>query len=271
MLSKMIAPMPTVRLMLAACLAAAAPVMGGGIALAADGPEAEAAAAAAQPLPPRNRPDFLFGQPRLMIGMSGGWLQASAGGLLGSFRDYLTIDERAYDTVLFRFAGGVSVSPRVDLVFDFDVSQTSTASEYRHFDEGGLPIRQQTELWQVPVNAGVRYWVLPRGRQVGRLAWVPSKLGVHVGIGGGMRRYRLRQNGDFVDYVDLAIYTDRLGAQGWAASAHVSAGASVRLTRRLFGVVDVRRVWSQSELFGDYDGDIDLNGLQMTGGIELVF
>ena len=270
MLSKMIAPMPTVRLMLAACLAAAAPVMGGGIAFAADGPEAEPAAAA-QPLPPRNRPDFLFGRPRVMLGLSGGWLQASPGGQLGSFQEYLTIDDRAYDTRLFRFAGGVSVTPRVDLVFDVDVSQTRTVSEYRFFDEGGQPIRQRTELRQVPVNAGVRYWVLPRGRQIGRLAWVPSKLGFHVGIGGGMRRYRLRQNGDFIDYVDLAIYNDRLGAQGWAASAHVSAGASVRLTRRLFGVVDVRRVWSQSELFGDYDGNIGLNGLQMTGGIELVF
>ena len=270
MLTNDIVAMCAVRLMLAACLAVAAPMTSGGIALAADGP-AEATAAVAQPLPTGNRPDFLFGQPRIMIGLSGGRLQTSPGGLLGSFQEYLTIDDGAYDTLLFRFAGGVSVAPRVDLVFDVEVSQTGTVSEYRFFDEGGQPIRQHTELWQVPVNAGVRYWVLPRGRQIGRLAWVPSKLGVHVGIGGGMRRYRLSQNGDFVDYVDLAIYDDLLRAQGWAASAYVSAGASVRLTRRLFGVVDVRRVWSQSELFGDYDGDIDLNGLQMTGGIELVF
>ena len=268
MLSKVIAPMPTVRLMLAACLAAAAPVMGGGIALAADGPEA---AAAAQPLPPRNRPDFLFGQPRVMLGLSGGWLRASAGGLLGSFGEYLTIDERAYDTVLLRFAGGVSISPRVDLVFDVAPSRSRSVSEYRFWTEGGRPITNSTEVWQLPVNAGVRYWVLPRGRRIGRLAWVPNTLALHVGGGGGTRRYRLRQTGDFVDEAYASIHTDRLQSGGWAATGHVAAGASLKITRRTYAVAEVRRVWSGTELAGDFVGDIDLNGLRMTGGIEFVF
>ena len=268
--SKMIAPMSTVRLMLAACLAVAAPMTSGGIAFAADGPEAEPVAAA-QPSPPRNRPDFLFGQPRGLLGFSGGWLQASGGGILGSFRDYLTIDEGAYDTPLVRFVAGISLTPRVDLVFDVAPSQSRTVSEYRFWDEGGLPISQSTKIRQIPVNAGVRYWVLPRGRRIGRLAWVPNAAALHVGGGVGLRWYRLGQAGDFVDEAFASIHGDRLQSGGWTPSRHVSAGASIRMTRRLYAVAEIRRVWSGTELAGDFIGDIDLNGLHMTGGIEFVF
>ena len=248
----------------------------GGVAFAADGPEVEPTAAAAQPEPSRNRPDFLFGQPRGLIGFSSGWLQASGGDILGSFREYLTIDERAYDTMLFRFVGGFSVGPRVDLVFDVAPSQSRTPSEYRDWDEGGRPISQSTEVWQIPVNAGVRYWILPRGRRIGRLAWVPSTLALHVGGGVGAQWYRLHQYGDFVDldpiYGDYPpIFADRLRSGGWATTRHVTAGASIRMTRRLHAVAEVRRVWSGTALTGNYFGNIDLSGLQMTGGIEFLF
>ena len=268
--SKKIAPMRTLRSMLAACLAVA-PVAGGGVAFAADGPEGEPVAAG-QP-PPRSRPDFLFGQPRGLVGISGGWLQASGGGLLASFRNHLTLDERAYDTPLFRFVGGFSVAPRVDIVFDVSPSQSRTVGEYREWEweSSGLPISHSTEVWQIPLNAGVRFWVLPRGRRIGQLAWVPNALALHVGIGGGTRWYRLTQDGDFVDLVDLQIWNDTLESGGWAASGHVSAGASIRMTRRLFAVAEVRRVWSQSELVGPFNGGLDLSGLHMTGGIEFVF
>ena len=270
-----------VRIALAACLAAA-PLTTGGIALAADGPEAEPAAAA-QPAPPRDRPDFLFGQPRGIVGLSTGRLRASGGGVFDWFRDYLVsgvdaagdfipIGDRAYDTVLFRFVGGFSLSPRIDLVLDVTPANRTFASEYREFTENGRPIVQSTRVWQVPINAGVRYWLLPRGRSIGRLAWVPSTVAFHVGAGAGTRWYRLQQIGDFVDFVDLSIHTDALRSQGWALSRHVSAGVSVRLTRRLFAVADVRRVWSQTVASRAFDfGDIDLNGLQMTGGVEFVF
>lgn len=275
MLSRMIATMPTVRLMLATCLTVAAPMANGTAAFAADGPEAEPVAAA-QPEPSRNRPDFLFGQPRGIVGFSGGWLQASGGGILASFREYLTIGERAYDTTLFRFTGGFSVSPRVDLVFDVTPSQNRTPSEYRDWDEGGAPISQSTQVWQMPVSASVRYWIVPRGRRIGRLAWVPNTLALNVGVGGGTRWYRLQQVGDFVDidpiYGDsLPIFTDRLQSGGWAASWHISAGASIRMTRRVYAVAEVRRTSSGTALTGSYIGDIDLSGLQMTGGIEFVF
>lgn len=281
--SRATVPTRATHVLLAACLAAAAPMMSGGIAFAADGPEAEPTAPAVQPETSRNRPDFLFGQPRGIVGLSTGRLRASGGGVFDWFRDYLVsgvdaggefipIGDRAYDSVLFRFVGGFSLTPRVDLVLDVTPANRAFASEYREFTENGRPIVQSTRVWQVPINASVRYWVLPRGRSIGRLAWVPSTLAFHVGAGGGARWYRLQQIGDFVDFVDLSIHSDALRSQGWALSRHVSAGVSVRLTRRLFAVADVRRVWSQTVASRAFDfGDIDLNGVQMTGGIEFVF
>ncbi len=275
----MATPTRAARIALAACLAAGA-MASGGIASAADGPEAEPAAA--QP-PPRDRPDFLFGQPRGIVGLSTGLLRASGGGVFDWIRDdlvlgvdangeFIPIGERAYDTVLFRFAGGFSLGPRVDLVIDVAPANRTFASEYEKFEENGRPITQSTRVWQVPINASVRYWVLPRGRSIGRLAWVPSTLAFHVGAGGGTRWYRFEQIGDFIDFSDFSISSDRLRSQGWALSRHVSAGVSVRLTRRLFAVAELRRVWSRTVASATYNfDDVDLNGVQMTGGVEFVF
>ena len=291
--SKMIAPTPTVRFVLAACLAVAAPMAGaqppapdvgapGGAAFAADGPEAEPFAAA-QPPSGRGRPDFLFGQPRGFAGFSAGWLRATSGGVFDWFRGFLIsgvddrgefvpISERAYDTPLFRIAAGYSITPRVDLVFDVTPSDTITRSEYREWTNRGQPIAQSTQVWQIPLNAGVRYWVAPRGRRIGQLAWVPSAVAFHVGGGLGLRWYRLEQFGDFVDYTDLSIWNDRLQSRGKAFTRHVAAGISVRLSRRIFAVAEARRVWSQPVADDSFNfGDIDLGGLHMTGGFEFVF
>ena len=282
MLSKMIAPTPTVRFLLATCLAVAVPMASGGAALAADGPEAEAAAAA-QPPSGRGRPDFLFGQPRGFAGFSAGWLRASSGGVFDVFRgflitgvddqgEFIPISKRAYDTAVFRFAAGYSISPRVDLMFDVAPSDTVVPSEYEEFTEGGRPITQSTQVWQIPLNAGVRFWLAPRGRRIGQLAWVPSTVAFHVGAGLGLRWYRLEQFGDFVDYRDLSIHSDRLRSNGKALTRHVGAGVSVKISRRVFAVVDARQVWSQPVASSAFSfDDIDLGGLHMTGGIEFVF
>lgn len=292
MLSKMIAQTPTARFMLAACLVVAAPMAGaqppppdvgapGGAAFAADGPEAEPFAAAQ---PPSGRsPDFLFGQPRGFAGFSAGWLRASSGGIFDEFRrflisgvddqgEFIPISKRAYDTALFSIVAGYSVTPRVDLVFDVTPSDSVTRSEYRNWTNRGQPIAQSTQVWQIPLNAGVRYWVAPRGRPIGQLAWVPSTVAFHVGGGLGFRWYRLEQFGDFVVEADATIWNDRLQSAGRALTRHVAAGISVRLSRRVFAVVEARRVWSQPVADDSFEfDDIDLGGLHMTGGIEFVF
>ena len=51
------------------------------------------------------------------------------------------------------------------------------------------------------------------------------------------------------------------------------AGASISVTRRLFLSLETRYAWANSPLSGDFVGfdNIDLNGLQSTVGIEVVF
>ena len=226
--------------------------------------------------PPRRAdPDFLFGRPRAFVGVSGGWLFASqSGGIFELARDLLTVNAGDFDAAAIRFAAGRSIGPRLDVVADVDISDTTIASEFRDFvDTDDLPIAQTTELTQTMVGGSLRFWLTPRGREVGRLAWIPNRIAPYVGAGGGARWYRFTQFGDFVEFVDLSIFTDRLESGGWTASGHVFAGASVRLTRQLFLDVEARHVWADTPLSGDFVGfdNIDLNGFQATGGIEFVF
>ena len=262
----------------AACLVAVlASLTTGGTARAADdqtGAPAATGVRAGQP-PRRSDPDFLFGRPRTVVGVSGGWLAASqVGGIFDFTRERLTVNEGDFDTTAFRFDVGRAVSPRLDVVAEVGFSRASVASEYRDVvDFDDLPIVQTTELAQASVGGSLRFWLRPRWREVSRLAWVPNRIAPYVGAGGGARWYRFTQAGDFVDFVDLSIFTDRLESSGWTASGHLFAGASASLTRQLFLGVEARYVWADTPLSGDFVGfdNIDLNGFQATGGIEFVF
>ena len=239
-------------------------------------------AATVQP-PPQADPDFLFGRPRTFYGVYGGWLLASQrGGVFDFTREHLTVDEGAFDSALIRFAFGLALAARADLLFEVGVSQATVQSEDREYLDDNYtpfdpsddrPIAQTTQFKQLPIGASVRYWLRPRGREVGRYAWVPHRVAPYVGIGGGTQRYRFTQEGDFVDYRDFAIFSGVFHSQGWAASGHVFGGTSIKLTRRVFAGVEARYVWADTPLSNDFSfsDSIDLSGLRITGGIEFVF
>ena len=249
-------------------------------------PSGTVPAAAIQPPPQQTEPDFLFGHPRGFYGISGGWIQASQRGSIFDFvREQFTVDEGAFDSAMIRFA----LSPRTDLLFETGVNQATVPSENRKFlndnntddTSDDYPITQTTQLKQVPLGVSVRYWLRPRGREVGRYAWVPHRVAPYVGIGGGTQRYRFTQEGDFVDSLGM-IYSDVLHSKGWAASGHVFGGTSIKLTRRVFAGAEARYVWADTPLSHNYlsfcryasstcSDSIDLSGLRITGGIEFVF
>ncbi len=263
--------------MRAACLVAVVVSLATGTARAADddpGAPETTGVTAGQP-PRQSDPDFLFGRPRTVVGVFGGWLAASqAGGIFDFTRELLTVDERAFDTGALRFVAGRSIGPRLDVQAEVGFSRATVTSEYRDFiDTDDLPIVQTTKLTQAPVGGSLRFWLTSRGREVGRLAWIPNRIAPYVGAGGGAQWYRFTQFGDFVDFVDLSIFTDRLESSGWTASGHVFAGTSVSLTRQLFFGVEARYVWAGTPLSADFVGfdNIDLNGFQATAGIEVVF
>ena len=247
-----------------------------------DDPSGTVPAAAIQPPPQQTEPDFLFGHPRGFYGISGGWIQASQRGSIFDFvREQFTVDEGAFDSAMIRFAFGLALSPRTDLLFETGVNQATVPSENRKFlndnntddTSDDYPITQTTQLKQVPLGVSVRYWLRPRGREVGRYAWVPHRVAPYVGIGGGTQRYRFTQEGNFVDYRDFVIFPGELHSQGWAASGHVFGGTSIKLTRRVFAGVEARYVWADTPLSNDFSfsDSIDLSGLRITGGIEFVF
>jgi hypothetical protein len=224
---------------------------------------------------PRGNPDFLFGPPDGSLGIRGSWLFTRAGSDWYDFvTNQLTIDDGAFNAPGITFEAGFFVTPRLDILAGVDVSGRSTTSEYRQFvDNNRLPISQQTELRGTTISGSLKYSLMPRGREVGNLAWVPATLVPYVGAGGGAHWFRVRQQGDFVDYVDLSVFSDVFNSSGWAPTAHVFGGADIKLHRRLYLTVEARYMWAAGDLGADWINfdPIDLSGLRFGTGINVVF
>ena len=230
--------------------------------------------AAAQPASPPAA-DFLFGQPRTVLGIAGGWLAGTDTGDLFDFvQNELTIEDGDFDTVAVRLSAGRALTSRLDLLAEVGFSQARVQSEYREFvEDDGLPITQATEFTRVPVQGSIRLWLVPRGRQIGRFAWVPRRMAPFVGAGGGGQWYQFQQFGDFVDFVDLSIFTNDFRTSGWAWSGHVFGGGSIAVRKQMFLTLEARQAWARtrpSDYFVGFD-TIELSGLRITGGLEFVF
>jgi hypothetical protein len=219
--------------------------------------------------------DFLFGPPRGSIGVRGSWVFASAGSDWYDFvRDELTLDRGDFRTAGIAGEGGISVSPKFDIVFGADYASGESPSEARHFTEGGLPIEQTTDFRQAAFTGGVRYALLGRGRALSSLAWVPQRWVPYVGGGAGILYYRLRQYGDFVDAGDLSIFTDLFESSGWTPMGYVNGGTDIQLFTKLYLTIDARYQWASSELDRpSWTGfePLDLSGIRFSTGINVIF
>jgi hypothetical protein len=229
----------------------------------------------AQPDPQGRSADFLFGRPKASIAVRGGWVFASAGSDLFDFvTDQLTIDKADFNVPAFATDVAIAITPRLDAQIGFEMSRMDTPSEYRDLvDNLFLPIEQQTALKTMHLGGGVRYALTPKGHEVSRLAWVPRRIIPFVGAGGGMVFYHFRQTGDFVDYVDMSVFTDTFRAKGWAPTAHAFGGVDIQLYRGLYSTFEGRYTKAAGKLGSDFiDFDpIDLSGFRMSAGINLVF
>jgi len=224
---------------------------------------------------PSGNPDFLFGRPEGSVSIRGGWLFSRAGSDWYDFvNDQLTINKGAFNAPAIGFDVAVSLTPRLDVVGGLDVNKASVNSEYRDLvDNNRLPITQRTDLKGANISASLKYALTPRGREVGRLAWVPNTVVPFVGAGGGVYWFRLHQSGDFVDFVDLSVFSDVFDSSGWAPSAHVFGGTDIKLVRRLYLTLEARYIWAAGDLGSDWIGfdPIDLSGLRLGTGINVVF
>ena len=223
---------------------------------------------------------FLFGEPRWAWGLRVGFDQPTARSDIFDFMtDELTLDRGDFGGFTFGLDLAYSVSPRLAVAVGAGFVRSEKVSEFNDFvGTDDLPIVQTTTFRRLPVTATLKAYLVPRGRTIGSLAWVPTKFAPYVGIGGGAMYYKLRQVGEFVEVTDenadvFDIFYDDYASSGWTPTAHGVLGAEFALTPRLALSTEGRYGWAKSELGDDYTGfqRIDLSGFSATMGLNIRF
>lgn len=234
----------------------------------------------AQPAPPPPigavpADDFLFGRPRVSLGIRGNFVMPSEGSDIFDFvQEQLTIEKGDFAGPGFSADIGWSLAERLDIVGGFEFARKRVQSEYRNFLDNDLrPIEQETQLDQNLLTGSVRFALTPRGTRAGSYAWVPSRFTPYVGAGGGMMWWRFQQTGDFVDFEDLEVFPDTFRSDGIAPTGHLFGGADIQLYKRFSLSVEGRYVWASGTLDEEYVGfePIDLSGFRFSAGFNVVF
>ncbi len=229
---------------------------------------AETPRAAARP------PDFLFAAPKGALTLRLGAMLPRAGSDVFSYTEpQLTVKHSDFYAPLIGAQFSFKVTPRFDFLLDGAWTRSSTRSEYIHYlDNNTRPIEQWTRFIQVPLTAGFKAYLTPRGRQIGHFAWVPTRVTPFVGAAGGIVWHRFQQTGDFVDETsaNLDVFSNTYTSSGWSPTVQLLGGTDVALGRRTALNVEARWGWSSADMgqqFADFQ-KIDLAGLQATVGFS---
>ncbi len=223
----------------------------------------------------RSGDGFLFGPPAGSFTLRGGFDRASAGSDVFSDAEHLlTLGRNDFSGLTVGADLAFRVAPRVDIALGAAYSGSEAPSEFRDFvDQDDLPIEQSTSFRRVPLTASVKAYLTPRGRSIGRFAWVPATVAPYVGAGGGAMWYQFRQEGDFVDFQSNEIFPDDLTSSGWTPTGHALAGVDFSLGPRFLLTGEGRYTWARASLSGDFVGfdRIDLSGFAVTAGVAVRF
>ena len=216
---------------------------------------------------------FLFKRPVLTVGVHAGFAAPRTESQIWDFTsDQLTVDGSDFRSVPVRFELDGRLSERLDLGIDLGFNHAETRSEFREWvDQDDLPIEQTTTLERSSLSATAKFYLLPRGRQVSRFAWIPNDWAPYLGGGAGVMWYSFEQEGDFVDFQTLDIFFDHFESDGTTPVFHVRGGIDVSLGPRWLLTGDARYEWASAEMsrdFVDFD-EIDLAGFQATLGIAV--
>lgn len=229
----------------------------------------------------QSRSDYMLGRPKAHLTVRAGVARPNASD--GVFAVTGTDGQRLLTLGADNLAGmsfggdiGVPLSQRVELQFSVSTASRRAESEYRNFEDNrGLPIEQASRLRRTPVSLGVRYNLVPAGRAVSRLAWVPRKLVPYVAAGGGAMHYRFQQDGDFVDFLsaDLDVFSARLEGRGWAALGYAASGITWTVVPAVAINTELRYDHSRTPIRGDFTGfgNTTLSGLGLTTGFQFRF
>src|SRR4051812_15306282 len=151
---------------------------------------------------------YLFHAPYVTFNVRGGYAAASAGSdVFDDVTRQLTLNKRDFGSLTVGGDIGFRITSRLDLTLDAAYARSRHKSEFRDLvDNNNLPIEQTTTFERIPLTANLRLHLAPTGRSIGHLAWIPSRIVPYIGGGVGMMSYRLRQQGDFVDFNTNAVF-----------------------------------------------------------------
>jgi hypothetical protein len=92
----------------------------------------------------------------------------------------------------------------------------------------------------------------------------------YIGASFGAVYYRFDQQGDWVDFQDLAVFSDQFESSGWTGTGQAVGGVDVALTPWLGLVAEGRFSLANGDPGPDFVGfdGIDLTGLQFTVGLS---
>ena len=218
---------------------------------------------------------FLFREPSGFLAVRGGFSRPTAGSDLFSFATReLTLNRGDFSSLDLSVDAGFHLTPRLDLVLSAALSGMSKRSEFRDWmDNSGRPIEQTTNFKRNPVMASVRYYLQPRGRSIGRFAWVPARYVSYVGAGAGMMDWEFDQNGDFIDFATKNVFADHFHSSGWTPVAQVFAGIDWPLGPRWALTTEAKYLSASADLGTDFSGfhRLDLSGFSTSAGFYVRF
>ncbi|NLD35667.1 MAG: outer membrane beta-barrel protein [Desulfatiglans sp.] len=223
----------------------------------------------------QTKADFLFQKPRAFFGLRlGAFFPGTDSGVFDMITKELTLEKGDFDTWDFGVDLGFSIHERFDLVFSLDISEQTKSSEFRDYvDDHGFPITQSTKFSQTPITAGIRYLLVPRGRQIGQYTWIPSRIVPYLSAGAGILNYKFEQAGDFIDYSTMEIFPAVLKSSDNVWVMYLGCGVDYNIYKSLYLTLDFRYSWADDTMSGDFTGfdPIDLDGIRFTTGIQWHF
>ena len=219
--------------------------------------------------------DFLFQKPTKYFGFRGGIFSPEADSdLFDMITEELTLKKSDFRTWDFGIEFGLNMHERIDLIFNLDYSKKTKNSEFRDYvDDQELPITQSTKFSQTPLTVGIKYLLIPRGRQVGQYSWLPSRFVPYVSGGVGILWYEFSQNGDFVDYSTLDIFSAALDSKGSTLTTYLGCGTEVNIFKATYINLNLQYYFADDDLDSDFEGfdPIELGGYRLTAGIQWHF
>ncbi len=214
---------------------------------------------------------FMFRRPIGSVTVRGGFERANAGSDLFTFTtSQLTLDRRDFSGGSLGGDIAIQATPRLDVFIGGSWTSRETSSEFRDWvDQADRPIKQVTLFTRVPVTAGARFYLLPRGRSIGRFAWIPARFTAYLGAAAGVTWYEFRQRGDFIDFNSLDVFADKFDSRGLAPAAQGLGGMELAILPRFSLNLEARYTLARARLDRDFSGfdPIDLSGPSATLGI----